>query len=153
MERDCHFLEFPAPKTHAASCAVGPVAQASELSTRAKSGSGFAAAASTRDVAQRERVVDRGTMHTAKLREARHQARCRRAMGRQARRQAIARQVRLYCFRLDNCGTFMPLFCVRGESRIAVVWTLPVDVFSAVAPVHVRFLSTHAAILSAVAFR
>jgi hypothetical protein len=153
VERNCHFLEFPAPKTHAAACAADPAAQAGELSAAANSGSGLGVAASTRDGAQRERLVGRGMMRAAKLREASHQARCRRAMGRQARRQAIARQVRLYCFRLDNCGTFMPLFCVRGESRIAVVWTLPVAAFSAVAPVHVRILSTHAAILSAAAFR
>src|SRR5258706_12501112 len=38
--------------------------------------------------------------------------------------QGFAKQVLLYCFRFRKCGTFMPLSGVRGESRIAVVWTL-----------------------------
>ncbi len=54
------------------------------------------------------------------------------------------RQVLLYCFRLGNCGTFMPLSSARGESRIAAVWTWFVAVFPAFSigplpfPVHRR---------------
>jgi hypothetical protein len=48
------------------------------------------------------------------------------------------RQVPLYCFRRSKCGTFMPLSCVRGESRIAVVWTLFVAAVSASSSVHFR---------------
>ena len=44
--------------------------------------------------------------------------------------KGVAKQVLLYCFRLGKCGTFMPLSGVRGESRIAGVWTLFVLVFS-----------------------
>jgi hypothetical protein len=51
---------------------------------------------------------------------------------------------------LGKCGTFMPLFCVRGISKIAVVWNFFAAVFSAVAPVPLRVVSTHAAVLSAV---
>ena len=124
MEANCHFLEVPAPKAPAVRTAaersartrkpspraVRLSAQAVELSIRAKSCSGLAVAASRQDATQPEGSVDRGAMRAA------NQVR--------AMRQAIARQVRLYCFRLDNCGTFMPLSRARGESRIAVVWTL-----------------------------
>ena len=54
------------------------------------------------------------------------------------------RQVLLYCFRLGNCGTFMPLSSARAESRIAAVWTWFVAVFPAFSigplpfPVHRR---------------
>jgi hypothetical protein len=61
-----------------------------------------------------------------------------------------ARQVPLYCFRLDKCGTFMPLSSVRRKSRIAVVWTLFVAAFSAVSSVHFSILFTRAVALSAV---
>jgi len=61
----------------------------------------------------------------------------------------ITRQVLLYCFRLDKCGTFMPLSRVQGESRIAVVWTLFVLVFSSVSSVHFSILFTRAITLSA----
>jgi hypothetical protein len=148
VEGNYHFLEFPAPKRHAASCVVelGKAIQ----SASAKSDSALAGAALRKDAAQPERLVDRGAMLAAKLGEAGRQERRRRALGPPARREAIERQVRLYCFRLGNCGTFMPLFCVRGISKIAVVWTLSVAAFSAVAPVHFSILSTRAAVLSAV---
>jgi hypothetical protein len=103
VEANCHFLEFPAPKTHA-------VRSARELSAQPKASSGLALAASRQGATQLEGFGDGGAMRAAKRAE--------------ARRQAIGRQVRLYCFRLDNCGTFMPLSRVRGESRISVVWTL-----------------------------
>ena len=55
--------------------------------------------------------------------------------------QPVAKQVLLYCFRVSKCGTFMPLSRVRGEFRIAVVWTRIVAAFSAISPVHFRFCS------------
>lgn len=67
-----------------------------------------------------------------------------------ARCQAIVRQVRMYCFRFGNCGTFMPLSGVRGESRIAVVWTLVRNRFSAISSGHFSILFTHLVFLSAV---
>jgi hypothetical protein len=67
-----------------------------------------------------------------------------------ARCQAIVRQVRMYCFRFGNCGTFMPLSGVRGEFRIAVVWTWFVAVFSAISSGHFSALFTHSVFLSAV---
>ena len=68
----------------------------------------------------------------------------------QQRCQAIVRQVRMYCFRFGNCGTFMPLSGVRGEFRIAVVWTWFVAVFSAISSGHFSALFTHSVFLSAV---
>jgi hypothetical protein len=152
VEGNCHFLEFPAPKTHSVRRAaefVNPAdepAQASELSATAKSDSAHAAATLTRDAAHRNRLGNAGRCAIS----ARRQARSRRALRYPAGRQAIERQVRLYCFRLGKCGTFMPLFCVRGISKIAVVWNFFAAVFSAVAPVPLRVVSTHAAVLSAV---
>jgi len=58
------------------------------------------------------------------------------------------RQVLLYCFRLEKCGTFMPLSGVRGDSRIAVVWTLFVLVFSSFSSVHFSILFTRAVLSS-----
>ena len=63
---------------------------------------------------------------------------------------APARQVRLYCFQLGKCGTFMPLSDVRGDFRIAVVWTLFVLVFSSFSSVHFSILFTRAVAFSAV---
>jgi hypothetical protein len=153
VEGNCHFLEFPVPKTHAVGCARELAEQAGQLPTQPKSGSGLAASGSTQDATRRERLGERGAMRAVKLGKVMRQGRRRRAMGRPARGQAIARQVPLYCFRLGKCGTFEPLFCVRGESRIAVVWTLFVAAYSAVAPVPFRVLSTHAVVLSAVDHR
>jgi len=64
--------------------------------------------------------------------------------------QRFARQVLLYCFRLGKCGTFMPLSGVQGDSRIAVVWTLFVLVFSSFSSVHFSILFTRAVALSSV---
>jgi hypothetical protein len=62
--------------------------------------------------------------------------------------QALARQVLVYCFRWRNCGTFMPLSRVRGQSRIAVVWTWFSAVFSVVSSGHFRVLFTGSVVLS-----
>jgi hypothetical protein len=62
--------------------------------------------------------------------------------------QRIGQQVLLYCFRLGKCGTFMPLSGVRGDSRIAVVWTLFVLVFSSFSSVHFSILFTRAVLSS-----
>jgi hypothetical protein len=67
--------------------------------------------------------------------------------------QPVAKQVLLYCFRVANCGTFMPLSHVRGEFRIAVVWTRIVAAFSAISSVHFRFCSRARFSLSAVSCR
>ena len=167
MEGNCHLLEFPAPKTHVVRSAAelagqaGESAQASELSAPAKSGSALAAATLTQDAAHRDRWSPR-ERHSLQWRFAVRQfgdwrsrgtgtaGRCAISLRYPAGHQAIERQVRLYCFRLDKCGTFMPLFCVRGKSKIAAVWNLFAAVFSAVAPVPFRVLSTHGAVLSTV---
>ena len=66
MEGNCHFLEFPAYKTHAVRCAAevarpaGEPAQASELSATAKLDSAHAAATLTRDAAHRNRLGKAG---------------------------------------------------------------------------------------------
>jgi len=62
----------------------------------------------------------------------------------------FARQVLLYCFRLGKCGTFMPLSGVRGEPRIAGVWTLFVLVFSSVSSVHFSILFRRAVAFTAI---
>jgi hypothetical protein len=62
--------------------------------------------------------------------------------------QEVARQVLLYCFQLGKCGTFMPLSGVRGESRIAGVWTLFVLVVSSLSSVHFSILFTRAVLSS-----
>jgi hypothetical protein len=67
-----------------------------------------------------------------------------------ASRQAIVWEVLMYCFRFGNCGTFMPLSDVWGESRIAVVWTWFVSVLSAISSGHLSILFTHSGYLSAV---
>jgi hypothetical protein len=64
--------------------------------------------------------------------------------------QGFASGVRMYCFRLGNCGTFMPLSGVRGVPRIAVVWTRIVAAISAISSTHFDVAFTHAVIRSAV---
>ncbi len=59
-------------------------------------------------------------------------------------------EVRMYCFRLRNCGTFMPLSGVRGVFRIAVVWTRFVAAISAISSIYFNVLFTHAAVRLAV---
>lgn len=56
----------------------------------------------------------------------------------------------MYCFRFGNCGTFMPLSGVRGEFRIAVVWTWFVAVSFTISSGHFSILFTHSVVLSAV---
>ncbi len=56
----------------------------------------------------------------------------------------------MYCFRLRNCGTFMPLSGVRGIFRIAVVWTRFVADISAISSIHFNVLFTHAVVRLAV---
>ncbi len=68
----------------------------------------------------------------------------------EASHQSLARQVRMYCFRLRNCGTFMPLSGVRGVFRIAVVWTRFVAAISAISSIYFNVLFTHAAVRLAV---
>ena len=69
----------------------------------------------------------------------------------QAHTQGINPEVRMYCFRLANCGTFMPLSVVRGVFRIAVVWTQFVAAISAISSIHLNVLFTHAVVRLAVA--
>ena len=68
----------------------------------------------------------------------------------QASHQGLAREVRIYCFRLGNCGTFMPLSGVRGIFRIAVVWTRFVAAISAISSIHFNVLFTRAVVRLAV---
>jgi len=68
----------------------------------------------------------------------------------QASHQGLAREVRMYCFRLGNCGTFMPLSGVRGIFRIAVVWTRFVAAISAISSIHFNVLFTRAVVRLAV---
>ena len=147
MEEHCHFVPSPeVPNTRVGSWLQGTVAiwsmplaviRGKGKSTRAKSeiGKGIpprrlckcrpAPAEPSRGTAQPPKSI---------------QSRC----------QAIVRQVRMYCFRFGNCGTFMPLSGVRGESRIAVVWTLVRNRFSAMSSGHFSILFTHLVFLSAV---
>ena len=76
MEGNCHFLEFPAYKTHAVRCAAevarpaGEPAQASELSATAKLDSAHAAATLTRDAAHRNRLGKAGRCAVSARRQA-----------------------------------------------------------------------------------
>src|SRR5438128_1969589 len=69
----------------------------------------------------------------------------------QSAAQSVLRRVRLYCFRLADCGTFMPLSGVCGISRIAVVWTRFVTAISAILSIHSSVLFTPAVLCLAVA--
>ena len=129
METNCHFLEFPTAKADAPRVA-------DELSMQGHPNARPIIAVLTELTERQGRLGDRGTIRAAKSVE--------------TNGQGVARQVHLYCFRLGKCGTFMPLSRVRGESRIAVVWTWFVTVFSASSSVHFSILFTHAVVLSAV---
>jgi hypothetical protein len=129
VEANCHFLEFPTAKTDAPRVA-------GELFTRGHANGRLIVAVLPEPKAGQGRFGDGGTIRAAKSVE--------------TNGQAVARHVPLYCFRLGKCGTFMPLSRVWGESRIAVVWTWFVTVFSACSSVHFSILFTHAAVLSAV---
>src|SRR5260370_41909000 len=75
VEGNCHFLEFPAPKTHAVRRAAelagqaGEPVQASELSAPGEADSGLAGALG-KEAAPQERLFDRGTLRAAKLADA-----------------------------------------------------------------------------------
>ena len=63
-------------------------------------------------------------------------------------RQGILREVRMYCFRLGNCGTFMPLQDFWRVSRMAFVWTWFVAAISATSSLYFSVRSTHGVVLS-----
>jgi hypothetical protein len=144
VEENCHFAPCPeVPSMRAGFCRQAPrsmplVASCSgEKSSLSQSGIGESI--SPQLLWKRWLVPagsSRGTAQTPKS----IQAKC----------QAIVRQVRMYCFRFGNCGTFMPLSGVWGESRIAVVWTLVRNRFSATSSGHFSVLFTHSVVLSAV---
>jgi hypothetical protein len=64
--------------------------------------------------------------------------------------QGIPREVRMYCFRLRNCGTFMPLQDFWRVFRMALVWTWFVAAISAISSVDFSVRSTHGVVLSTV---
>jgi hypothetical protein len=128
VEANCHFVEFPAPKASALRIASEPDPQQNPSSRPV-------AAARPENAEQQDAICRRRPIPTAKL-----------AGG---KLPGFAKQVLLYCFRFRKCGTFMPLSGVRGESRIAVVWTLLVAVPSRFHRFTSAFCS-HAVVLSAV---
>jgi len=127
VEANCHFVEFPAPK-------ASELRVASEPDPRQNPSSRPTLAPLAESAEQQDAICRRRAVHTAKL-----------AGG---KLQGFATQVLLYCFRLEKCGTFMPLSGVRGDSRIAVVWTLFVLVFSSFSSVHFSILFTRAVLSS-----
>jgi len=129
VEANCHFLEFPTPK-------AGAPRVAGELSAQGHPNFLPIVAVLKEPTERQGRFGDRGTIRAAKSVE--------------TNGQGVARQVPLYCFRLGKCGTFMPLQGIRGEFRIAVVWTLFVLVFSSLSSVHFSILFTRAVALSAI---
>ena len=147
MEENCHFVPGPeVPNTRVGFCRQAPRAfrstplvagRGGEKNRLAKSGMGKS---TPPGLLCKCRLVPAGSTRGAAQAPKSIQARC----------QAIVRQVRMYCFRLGNCGTFMPLSGVRGESRIAVVWTLFRNRFSAISSGHFSILFTHLVFLSAV---
>src|SRR5260221_5090060 len=128
VEANCHFVQFPAPKPHASRITREPDPQQNPSSRPTL-------APLAESAGQQDAICRRREVHTAKL-----------AGG---KLQGFATQVLLYCFRFRKCGTFMPLSGVRGESRIAVVWTLLVAVPSRFHRFTSAFCS-HAVVLSAV---
>jgi hypothetical protein len=129
VEANCHFLEFPALGRGR----NGPLCQTSEA---VNPSSGPFVGAPEEPTARREECGGRVELRAVKSLD----TGC----------QRFARQVPLYCFRLGKCGTFMPLQGIRGEFRIAVVWTLFVLVFSSLSSVHFSILFTRAVALSAI---
>jgi hypothetical protein len=125
VEANCHLLEFPA----LARARYGPVCQTLAAVNRS---SGHFVGAPEKPTGRRGECGSRVGFRAAKS------------------LSSIGRQVRLYCFRLGKCGTFMPLQRIRGESRIAVVWTLFVLVFSSVSSVHFSILFTRSVALAAI---
>ena len=129
MEANCHFLEFPTPK-------AGAPRVAGELSAQGHPNFLPIVAVLKEPTERQGRFGDGGAIHAVKSVE--------------SNGQGVGRQVPLYCFRLGKCGTFMPLSRVRGESRIAVAWTLFAAVFSAISLVHRSIPFTRPVVRSAV---
>jgi hypothetical protein len=129
VEANCHFVEFPAPKTSAFRIASDPDPQQNPISRSML-------APLAQNAEQQDAICRRGAVHAAK------------SAGRKL--QGVAKQVLLYCFRFRKCGTFMPLSGVRGEFRIAGVWTLFVLVSSFVSSVHFSILFRRAVAFTAI---
>jgi hypothetical protein len=125
VEANCHFLEFPALGRGR----YGPPSAAVNPSSRPFVG------APEEPTGRRAECGGRVELSSEIARDG---------------REGFDRQVPLYCFRLGKCGTFMPLQGIRGEFRIAVVWTLFVLVFSSASSVHFSILFTRAVALSAI---
>jgi len=138
VEANCHFLEFPALPTDSQSL-VG------ELSLRTASNADLAAPATER--LQKNFAVGSFpvSIHATPL-AVRHRTGNQTAGGKQSTYRKTSTDV---LFSLGNCGTFMPLSRVRGESRIAVVWTWLVAAVSAISSGHFSALFTHEIFLSA----
>jgi hypothetical protein len=119
VEANCHFLESHKAKPSMPRAAGG-------LSLHGTTGWRPIAAPLDQSIGRREGSGATGSRRAAKWVETNH--RC------------AARQVPLYCFRLGECGTFKPLSRVRGQSRIAVVWTLFAFVFSTISSVYGNIL-------------
>ena len=119
MEANYHFVEFPAPKAHALRLASEPDPQQNPSSRPVL-------APPAENAEQQDAICRRGAVHVAKSAGGKF--------------QGIAKQVLLYCFRSRECGTFMPLSRVRGESRIAVVWTFLVGSLFKFSSVHFSIL-------------
>ena len=131
MEGNCHFLEFPALPTDSRSL-VG------ELAVRT---------ASNADLFPKNFAAGSLTVSTcAAALAVRHRLRNQIAGGKQSTHRKASTDV---LFSVGNCGTFMPLSRVRGESRIAVVWTWLVAAVSAISSGHFSALFTHEIFLSA----
>lgn len=147
MEEHCHFVPSPeVPKTPAGVRRRGPSAFRSMSSAGGRCGKQNRLPKSGIGKSIPPRLLCKCRLVPAGFRRGRAEAQ----KSIQARCQAIVRQVRMYCFRFGNCGTFMPLSGVRGESRIAVVWTLVRNRFSAMSSGHFSILFTHLVFLSAV---
>jgi hypothetical protein len=129
VEGNCHSVEFSSVKTGALQVAGKP-------SVAARASSRGLAAAPGESAGWREECGGHVGFRKPKSLE----TSC----------QGAAGQVLLYCFLLDNCGTFMPLSGAQGEPRIAFVWTLFVLVFSSLSSVHFSILFTRAVFLAAV---
>ena len=134
MEESCHFLELTAHHARRFACSTRYF---SELCGR------FLRAVGTRLVVFLRRRETGSPASTWSVTNSSVQGHLAARHANKMWRRAL-RQVLLYCFRLGNCGTFMPLSSARGESRIAAVWTWFVTVFSAFSigplpfPVHRR---------------
>ena len=147
MEEHCHFVPSPeVPKTPVGFCRRGPRAFRSMPSVAGRSGEKNRLPKSAIGKSIPPRLLCKCRLVPACSSRGAAQA----SKSIQARCQAIVRQVRMYCFRFGNCGTFMPLSGIRGESRIAVVWTLVRNRFSAISSGHFSILFTHLVFLSAV---